>query len=191
MKIKPVSLFIFLVPCLFLFASTSAHTVVLKGSANRFLLFSESMKTDTGGRAVRLDSAQTCINRYSALMAAHGFANKAGLPINIQLTKTSLITTGESFIGKDFLDWLNGIATQYSAANKTLKIKIQMGVYDMNYLNTYESDPAVRAAYNNRVAIFVIPYDASTGQAAVGLAQPLGGTGGSGGSGYDLGGVQP
>src|SRR5664279_6526419 len=69
------------------------------------------------------------------------------------------ITTGETFDGKGLLDWLNFTATQYAAAGKTLMIKIQMGVYDMNYLNTYQPDPAKKTASNNRIAIFIIPYD--------------------------------
>ena len=123
-------------------------------------------------------------------MTAHGFADQAGLPINIRLKKTSQITTGESFNGKEFLDWLNATAAQYTAAGKTLMIKIQMGVYDMNYLNTYQPNPSLRTASNNRIAIFVIPYDASTGQAVKALAQPSG-SGTNGGTGYDLGGIQP
>jgi hypothetical protein len=70
-------------------------------------------------------------------------------------------------------------------------IKIQMGVYDMNYLKTYQTDASLRTASNNRIAIFIIPYDAASGVTVKGLAQPLGGSGTSGGTGYDLGGVQP
>jgi hypothetical protein len=148
-------------------------------------------KTDTGGRAVSVDSAQICINRFDSLMQAHGFADQAGLPINIRLKKTSQITTAETFSGKDLQDWLNATAAQYVAAGKTLMIKIQMGVYDANYLKTYQPNTTLQAANNNRIAIFIIPYDAATGQGARGLAQPMGGTGSGGGTGYDLGGIQP
>jgi hypothetical protein len=191
MNIKPSILHMFLTAFIFLLAFNNAKA---EGFNRRFQLstaFSQSIKTDTGGRTVSLDSAQVCINRYAALMAAHGFANQAGLPINIRLKKTSQITTGESFDGKNFLDWLNATAAQYTDAGKTLMIRIQLGVYDMNYLNTYQPNAAMRTASNNRIAIFVIPYDASTGQAAKGLAQPMNGTGTSGGTGYDLGGIQP
>jgi hypothetical protein len=138
-----------------------------------------------------LDSAQACINRFTALMTAHGFANQAGLPINITLKKTSQITTGETFDATSLLAWLNGLAAQYAASGKTLMLKIQMGVYDMNYLKTYQPDPAKRAASNNRIALFIIPYDASSGVAVRGLAAPSGSGGTSGGTGYDFGGVQP
>ena len=148
--------------------------------------------TDTGGRTVSLDSAQLCINRYSTLMANHGFADQAGLPINIRLKKTDKITTGESFDGKKLQDWLNATATDFAANGKTLMIKIQLGVYDDNYLNTYQPNAALRAANKNRIAIFIIPYDGTTGQPVRALTvQPMGGTGTSGGTGYDLGGVQP
>ena len=146
--------------------------------------------TDTGGRAVNLDSAQACIDRFAALMKDHGFADQAGLPIDIHLTTTSMITTGESFDGKNLLNWLTATNKQYKAANKKLMIRIQMGVYDQNYLNTY--DPG-NAAANNRIAVFLIPYDAGSGKAVKNLIAVPNGSGGTqqGGSGYDLGGLQP
>ena len=70
-------------------------------------------------------------------------------------------------------------------------VKIQMGVYDLNYLKTYQPDASKRAASNNRIAIFIIPYDASSGITVKGLAQPMGSGGTSGGTGYDFGGIQP
>jgi len=189
MKIKPSILLILHLPLLLLVVSTQAKPVNTQPSFVRCPAQAPPL-LDTGGRAVSIDSAQACINRYMALMAAHGFAAQAGLPINIRLKTTSLITTGESFNGKNFLDWLNAVANQYAASGKTLMINIQLGVYDMNYLNTYEPLAARRTANNNRIAIFVIPYDASTGQPVKGLAQIAGGTGG-GGTGYDIGGIQP
>lgn len=149
------------------------------------------IQSDTGGRTVNLDSAQACINRYTNLMEAHGFSNPGGQPVNIHIRKTSPLTTGESFNGKNLQDWLNATAEQYVQAGKTLMIKIQFGVYDMNYLNTYQPDANARTANNNRIAIFLIPYDAASGQSFRVLnAQPSGGSG-SGGTGYDLGGLQP
>jgi hypothetical protein len=191
MNIKPSITSFLLAFCFLIFAflnaeaRTPAKRIFPMGTLNEFI------KTDTGGRTVNLDSAQACINRFTALMTAHGFANKAGLPINITLTQTSQITTGESFDGQGLLDWLNVTAAQYAAAGKKLMIKVQMGVYDMNYLKTYISDPAKRTASNNRIAIFIIPYDASSGITVRGLAQPQGSGGTQGGTGYDLGGVQP
>jgi hypothetical protein len=149
-----------------------------------------ALKTDTGGRAVNLDSAQACIDRFAGLMKDHGFADQAGLPIDIHLTTTSMITTGESFNGKDLLNWLTATAKQYKAANKKLMIRVQMGVYDLNYLNTYQPN---NTSNNNRIAIFLIPYDAGTGKVVKNLIAVPNGTGGTqqGGSGYDLGGLQP
>jgi hypothetical protein len=148
------------------------------------------LKTDTGGRAVNLDSAQACIDRFAALMKDHGFADQAGLPIDIHLTTTSMITTGENFDGKNLLNWLTAVSKQYKAANKKMMIKIAMGVYDTDYLNTYDPN---NAAANNRIAVFLIPYDAGSGKAVKNLIAVPNGSGGTqqGGSGYDLGGVQP
>jgi hypothetical protein len=149
-----------------------------------------ALKSDTGGRAVNLDSAQACIDRFAGLMKDHGFADQAGLPIDIHLTTTSMITTGESFNGKDLLNWLTATSKQYKAANKKLMIRVQMGVYDLNYLNTYQPN---NTANNNRIAIFLIPYDAGTGKVVKNLIAVPNGSGGTqqGGSGYDLGGLQP
>ena len=148
------------------------------------------VKLDTGGRTVNLDSAQVCIDRFAGLMKDHGFSDQAGQTIDIHLTTTSMITTGESFDGKNLRNWLNTTFQQYKSANKKLMIKIQLGVYDLDYLNTYQPNATLRAAGNNRIAIFLIPYDAASGQPVKALAAlPAGGTGG--GTGYDLGGVQP
>jgi hypothetical protein len=186
---KPVILFVLFFISISLFAFAKS-TVPAKKSPAFDRLFIQNF-TDTGGRTVSLDSAQLCIDRYAALMADHGFASQAGLPINIRLKKTDLITTGETFDGKNLQDWLNATAASYSASGKTFMIKIQLGVYDDNYLNTYQPNATLRAASKNRIAVFIIPYDASSGQPVRALAaQPAGGTGG-GGTGYDLGGVQP
>jgi hypothetical protein len=191
MNIKPSIPSFFLAICFLIFAFLNAEARVPAIRLYPSCTSGNVIKSDTGGRTVNLDSAQACINRFTALMTAHGFANKAGLPINITLTKTNQITTGESFDGQGLLDWLNVTSAQYAAAGKKLMIKVQMGVYDMNYLKTYMTDPAKRTASNNRIAIFIIPYDASSGVTVRGLAQPQGGSGTQGGTGYDLGGVQP
>jgi hypothetical protein len=191
MNIKPSIPSLFMAICFLVFTFLNAEARV---PANRLFpsgTINEFIKMDTGGRTVNLDSAQACINRFTALMTAHGFAKKAGMPINITLTQTSQITTGESFDGQGLLNWLKVTSAQYAAAGKKLMIKVQMGVYDMNYLNTYQPDPALKTASNNRIAIFIIPYDAASGITVRGLAQPQGSGGTQGGTGYDLGGVQP
>ncbi len=189
---KPVILSSLLLLSLFLFSFSNTETTSGRLPRNKiFAPCPSEIKTDTGGRTVSLDSAQACIARFATLMQAHGFSDQAGQPINIHLKTTSLITTGESFSGKNLLDWLNATEAQYAAAGKTLMVNIEMGVYDMNYLNTYQPDTALRTANNNRIAVFLIPTDASTGQPVRALqVQPMGGTG-TGGTGYDLGGVQP
>ena len=71
-------------------------------------------------------------------------------------------------------------------------LKIQFGMYDMNYLNVYEPNPALRAGLNGRLAVFLVPIDGSTGQSFQSAAMmAAAGTSGTGGSGYDFGGLQP
>jgi hypothetical protein len=189
---KPVILSSLLLLSLFLFSFSNTETTTRRLPRNNiFARCLSEMKTDTGGRTVSLDSARACIDRFADVMKEHGFSDQAGQPVNIHLKTTSLITTGESFSGKNLLDWLNATEAQYAAAGKTLMVNIEMGVYDMNYLNTYQPDSALRKANNNRIAVFLIPTDASTGQPDRALqVQPMGSTG-TGGTGYDLGGVQP
>lgn len=191
MNIKPFIPSFLLALCFLLFAFLNAEARISSNHLIPSFTFNRIIKSDTGGRTVSLDSAQLCINRFAALMQAHGFANTAGQPINITLTQTSQITTGETFDGQGLLNWLNVTAAQYKTAGKKLMIKIQMGVYDMSYLNTYQPSAKLRTASNNRIAIFLIPYDASSGVTIRGLAQPQGSGGTQGGTGYDLGGVQP
>ena len=189
MTIKPAILSFFALS-LFLFSFSKPGT--RSGIPSVKYLYAiplSEMKSDTGGRTVRLDSIQSCIDRYVTVMSQHGFTNHAGDPVNIRIHTTRLVTTAESFNGKNLQDWLNATAASYAAAGKTLMIRIQLGIYDANYLNTYQPDPALRAANVNRIAIFVVPYDAATpNQSLSALAAP---SGGGGGTGFDLGGVQP
>jgi hypothetical protein len=150
-------------------------------------------RLDSGGRPVSLDSAQRCISRFEALMKDHGFSDKAGEKVNIHIKRTSMITTGEAFQGKGLLDWLTNTQAQYAAGGKTLMISIQLGVYDSAYLNTYQTNAKLKKANQDRIAIFLIPYDSAQGTGPVmhpmiaipGAPPPNGGTG------YDLGGIQP
>lgn len=123
-------------------------------------------------------------------MAQHGFTNPGGQTINLTIPTSSMLTTGESFNAQDLQKWLNATLKQFAGAKKTLVINVQLGVYDMNYLNTYQPNAALRAASNGRIAIFLIPADAATGQVVRALVAQPNGSGGSG-TGYDLGGLQP
>jgi hypothetical protein len=124
-------------------------------------------------------------------MKEHGFTDASGKKVNIRIRRTSMITTGESFQGKALLDWLNSTAAQYDAAGKTLMIKIQLGIYDSAYLNTYQSDPVLRNKNIGRIGIFIVPYAAAPPvqqgvHANVTPPPPP-----PGGGGYDLGGIYP
>jgi hypothetical protein len=174
--------------------SDGAHQI----NGNQWQLLSRTLNTnpgnstDTGGRAVSIDSAQHCIDKYATVMLQHGFSSVGGQKVNIQIKRTSMITTGEVFRGKGLLDWLTQTAEQYNAAGKTLMIKIQLGIYDSTYLNTYQSNAEIKNRYRDRIAIFLMPYDSAQavpGGIHANAAAPAGSTGG--GTGYDLGGIQP
>ena len=143
------------------------------------------------GRIVNKDSIQSCLTNYKKLMKAHGFSNPGGQPFTQTITTTAQLTTGESFNGTDLRDWIDATATAYAQAGKTFSIRVEFGAYDMTYLNRYEPDPAKRAKKNNRIAIFLVPYDASSGQTLQPHANIAGGTPSGGGGAYDFGGLQP
>lgn len=154
--------------------------------------------SDTLGRPVRIDSAQNCIDRFAGYMKLHGFSDVAGQPIDLHITETSMITSGQTFDGKPLLDWLSKTAKDYDAAGRNLMIKIELGVYDSDFLNTYQSDSALRKKSLGRIGIFLIPYDSTqivkqglkqvikTNFAAAPPPPPPGG-----GTGYDIGGIYP
>ena len=184
-------LLFFLSVFLFSFRNADKESRNLKHT-NPFIAIQKEMVTDTGGRVVNIDSAQVCIDRFPAFMAKHGFTNPGGQTVSIKITKSAMLTSGESFNAQNLQNWLSATMAQYAAAGKTLVINVQLGVYDMNYLNTYQPDAAKRTANNGRIAIFLMPADASTGTVVRALvAQPSGSGGSGGGTGYDLGGLQP
>jgi hypothetical protein len=192
MKFKPV-----LLACL-LCASAILFSFRTLSPRDRLMEISSytGLKADTGGQVVSLDLVQACINKYDSLMKAHGFSNTAGQPIDLHLTTTAMITNSELFDGLKLQNWIKSTVKEYNSAGKKLMIKIQLGVYDMNYLNVYQPDPALRALYNNRIAVFLVPVDGATGKsfqssAMMAAAAGTGGSGGSGGTGYDFGGLQP
>ena len=182
--------------CTFLFFSVLLFSFknIDKPSGKEWLNGSEMLqkvfRLDTG-RIVNQDSIQTCLTNYRKLMKAHGFSNPGGQPFTQTITTTAQLTTGESFSGTDLRDWLDATAAAYAQAGKTFSIRVEFGVYDMTYLNMYEPDPAKRAKKNNRIAIFLVPYDASSGQTLQPHANIAGGTPSGGGGGYDFGGLQP
>ncbi|HEV3221338.1 MAG TPA: hypothetical protein VGZ90_00595 [Puia sp.] len=190
---KPSILHLILFSSVFLFSFRNITNVSHAMKAvNPFIVIRVKMETDTGGQAVNIDSAQACINRFPAYMAQFGFTNPGGESVNIKIRKSAMLTSGESFNAQNLQNWLNATIAQYAAAGKTLVINVQLGVYDMNYLNTYQPDAAKRTANNGRIAIFLMPADASTGTVVRALvAQPNGSGGSGGGTGYDLGGLQP
>jgi hypothetical protein len=183
-------------PCLLIICSIfslSLFSFRNKIENSKYVVLVNHVKLDSGGRPVSLDSAQACIDRFTVEMKKHGFSDMAGEDVNIHIKKTSQITTGESFSGASLQQWLNETAAAYAAAGKTLMINIQLGIYDSSYLKTYDTNVASRKASVNRIAVFLIPYDASTpGVSARTLITPNGASSGSGGgTGFDFGGLQP
>ncbi len=193
MKSKPSILSLSLLSAVFLLS------FAISTRANRQLpavncQLSTVIKTDTGGgQVVRLDLVQACIANYNTVMQAHGFSDPGGQSVNINITTTAMITNGELFNGKKLQDWINSTAKEYTTAGKKFMLKIQFGIYDMNYLNVYEPNAALRAKLNGRIAVFLVPIDGSTGQTfqSAAMMAAAGAGGGTGGSGYDFGGLQP
>jgi len=175
----------------FLFSFKNIDKTSVKISSNRSDITQKQIRADTG-RIVNLDSIQSCLKNYIKLMTDHGFSiQPGGQPFTSTITTTSQMTTGESFSGTDLSNWLNATAAAYAQAGKTFSIRIVFGAYDMTFLNRYEPDPAERIKKNNRIAIFLVPYDVSSGLTLQPQANIAGGTPSGGGGAYDFGGLQP
>ena len=181
------------IPCMLLFVSVLLFSFKsMNKPADRISpqIIQKGLRLDTG-RIVNQDSIQSCITNYKNLMKNHGFSNPAGQPFTSTITTTAQLTTGESFSGTDLRDWLNATAAAYAQAGKTFSIRVVFGAYDKTYLNTYEPDPAQRVKKLNRIAVFLVPYDVSSGQTLQPHANVAGGTPSGGGGSYDFGGLQP
>jgi hypothetical protein len=190
MILKPSIHSTFLFFSVFLFSFRNIDKSPVKEGFNSSYIEQKEIRLDTG-RIVNLDSIQSCLANYTRLMKAHGFSDPGGQPFTQTITTTAQLTTGESFSGTDLRDWLDATATAYAQAGKTFSIRVEFGAYDMTYLNRYEPDPTKRAKKINRIAIFLVPYDASSGQTLQPQANIAGGTPSGGGGGYDFGGLQP
>jgi len=190
MILKPSILCTLLLFSVFLFSFRKIDTYSVNKSLDGSFVTQKKMHLDTG-RIVSQDSIQQCLKNYRKLMKDHGFSNPGGQPFTQTITATAQLTTGESFSGADLRDWLDATAAAYTQAGKTFSIRVEFGVYDMTYLNTYEPDPARRAKKNNRIAIFLVPYDASSGETLQPHANITGGAPSGGGGAYDFGGLQP
>jgi hypothetical protein len=187
---KPSILCTFLFISVFLFSFRNIDKHAKKICINRSEMVQREIKVDTG-RIVNQDSIQSCLKNYKKLMKDHGFTNPGGQPFTPTITTTAQLTTGESFSGTDLRDWIDATAAAYTQAGKTFSIRVEFGAYDMAYLNRYEPDPAKRAKKLNRIAIFLVPYDASSGVTLQPHANIAGGTPSGGGGAYDFGGLQP
>lgn len=187
---KPSTLcaFLFISAILFSFRNIDKHAE--KIFIHRSEMAQREIRVDTG-RIVNQDSIQSCLKNYKKLMKEHGFTNPGGQPFTPTITTTAQLTTGESFNGTDLRDWIDATATAYAQAGKTFSIRVEFGAYDMTYLNRYEPDPAKRAKKMNRIAIFLVPYDVSSGITLQPHANIAGGTPSGGGGAYDFGGLQP
>jgi hypothetical protein len=187
---KPSILCTLLLFSVLLFSFRNIDKPSVTAPSGRSFSSNNYIRRDTG-RIVSQDSIQTCLKNYKKLMKDHGFSNPGGQPFTSAITTTSPLTTGETFSGNDLRAWIDATAAAYEQAGKTFSIRVEFGVYDMTYLNRYEPDQAKRAKKNNRVAIFLVPYDASSGNTLQPHANIAGGTPSGGGGAYDFGGLQP
>jgi len=187
---KPSTLGILLFFSVFLLSFRNIGKTSDKISSLRFANEQKQGAVDTG-RIVSLDSIQSCLKNYKKLMSDHGFSNPGGQPYTPTITTTSQLTASESFSGTDLHDWIKATAAAYAQAGKKFSIRIVFGAYDTTFLNRYEPDPTERIKKNNRIAIFLVPYDASSGITLQPQANIAGGTSSGGGGAYDFGGLQP
>jgi hypothetical protein len=137
----------------------------------------------SGGQSVPMAYILPCLDTFAAVMATYGItSNNPPVPITSMPANTYLITTSENLGGQSFINWLDSVVTAYDpvgkGANVTLKIK--PGICTQNFAANV-TNAATRAG---RISFFIIPVVVnSQGQATT--------AGGSGGTGYEVGDIEP
>jgi hypothetical protein len=144
---------------------------------------SSHARAASGGQSVPMAYILPCLDTFAAVMATYGItSNNPPVPITSMPANTYLITTSENLGGQSFINWLDSVVTAYDpvgkGANVTLKIK--PGICTQNFAANV-TNAATRAG---RISFFIIPVVVnSQGQATT--------AGGSGGTGYEVGDIEP
>ena len=152
---------------------TAKNAIVLDSMAQHF--------PHGGGQPVPMENIQPCLDAYTQVMATYGItADSPSVPITKCPPMTYRITSTEGLTYATFRSWLDSVVAVIDPVGKgsNVWLKIQPGICTQQ-LTTSLGLPSCRTG---RITYFVVPalIDSSKAQ-----------SNGSGGNGYDVGGLQP
>jgi len=144
------------------------------------------------GQPVTRAQYQPCLDSFVAVMGRYGIT-----PNNPPVKNTSCpamtwpITTSESFQASGFIAWLQSIVDTYDPSGKgaNLDFQIKFGICTPKFV----ADLGQNTALVGRIAVFVVGAYRDTPAAKALKAKALKSAAGTdpGGTGYELGGLQP
>ena len=141
------------------------------------------------GQTVHIDDVKPCVELYIREMNKHGFTNTVE-PANIVLTQTQMITTEESFRGRELLSFLRKAAGRRAVigGGRKTKVKIVFGMYTEDYLSKYApNNETMRNRKRNRIAVFLVTCDWNEATKRYEFAKEEG----DDENAFDFGGLQP
>ena len=144
------------------------------------------------GQPVTRAQYQPCLDSFVAVMGRYGIT-----PNNPPVKNTSCpamtypITTSESFQASGFISWMQGIVSTYDPDGKgaNLDFQLKFGICTPKFV----ADLGQPAEITGRIAVFVVAAYRTTDAANAAKAKVANSAPGSdpGGTGYELGGLQP
>lgn len=154
-------------------AQSSNAVIALDSAAQHF--------PQGGGQRVPMANIQPCLDAYIQVMATYGItADSPSVPITKCPSMTYRITSTEGLTYATFKSWLDSVVAVIDPNGKgsNVWLKIQPGICTQQFV-TQSGLPSWRTG---RISYFIVPalIDSSKAQ-----------TNGSGGDGYEVGGLQP
>jgi hypothetical protein len=168
---------------MFLFSCNNAGTDTAAASPNDSAAAPSPNKYHGGGHSVPWSYIQPCIDAYTDTMKRYGIT--ADSP-RVKITKcpdsTYFITSSESFRADSLMAYLNAQIQKYDPQGKgaNLNFVIYPGIRTGSLLSAFSGTGGA-----GRITFFIVPDTSGTGPKRALAADP------GGGSGYEVGGLQP
>jgi len=150
--------------------------------------------TSGNGQTVPRSEYQPCLDSFVTVMNLYGIQAGAPQPIKNFPSMTYPITTSESLQGSGLLAWIQNVVQTYDPDGKgaNLDFQLRFGVYTATFVKDMGQDPSL----TGRITTFIVPAyrlttAATTAKAKAQTRLKLSAPADPGGSGYELGGVEP
>lgn len=142
-----------------------------------------------GGQPVPITDIQPCLDAYVKVMAEYGItADSPAVPIKKCPQTTYRITTTEGLTYVTLRHWLDSVVNALDSAGQgsNVWLKIQPGIQTQQFVTGIGAD----ASRTGRISFFIVPalIDSTKAPATAKAAAP---NDPGGGTGYEVGGLQP